>query len=177
MFQKVTGLTLKDFELLVSLNVFNANIMNEAVYRFKLYEDSSLEYTGINKHAAEEDVGLFSTVISKEEYDKMAEEQRKSMTGADAVHTATSIKKAFKGKTGAASSESKARPSGQKNKHSESEPEFAMPQIEVGTKVNHIKFGTGEVTEIYDGKIRVSFTNGEKLLTVTAFQNGFMKIL
>lgn len=79
LFRKVTGLTIKDFELLVSLNVFNDAVMNDAVYHFKRYEDSSLEYTGINKHADDENVGLFSTVISKDEYDRMDELQRQSM--------------------------------------------------------------------------------------------------
>lgn len=50
LFRKVTGLTLKDFSLLVSLNVFNSELMNDAVYKFKRYEDASLEYTGINTH-------------------------------------------------------------------------------------------------------------------------------
>jgi hypothetical protein len=61
LFKKVTGLTIKDFELLVSLNVFNSTLMNDAVYKFKRYEDSSLEYTGINKHEGEK-IGGFDTV-------------------------------------------------------------------------------------------------------------------
>ena len=32
LFRKVTGLTLKDFELLVSLGVFNRDLMNDAVF-------------------------------------------------------------------------------------------------------------------------------------------------
>jgi len=67
LFKKVTGLTQKDFELLVSLGVFNSALMNDAVYKFKRYEDASLIYTGINKHEGE-DVGLFDTVISREEF-------------------------------------------------------------------------------------------------------------
>ena len=50
LFRKVTGLTLPDFDLLVSLGVFNRELMNDAVYKFKRYEDSSLVYTGINTH-------------------------------------------------------------------------------------------------------------------------------
>ncbi|MBL7108173.1 MAG: GIY-YIG nuclease family protein [Candidatus Cloacimonetes bacterium] len=61
LFKKVTGLTVKDFELLVSLNVFNSSLMNDAVYKFKRYEDSSLEYTGINRHEGEK-IGGFDTV-------------------------------------------------------------------------------------------------------------------
>ena len=67
LFQKVSGLTIKDFELLVSLGVFNGEIMNDAVYKFKRYEDASLEYTGINKHT-ESTIGLFDTTITKEEF-------------------------------------------------------------------------------------------------------------
>lgn len=62
LFRKVTGLTLKDFSLLVSLNVFNGELMNDAVYKFKRYEDSSLEYTGINTRTGTL-VGGWDTVI------------------------------------------------------------------------------------------------------------------
>jgi hypothetical protein len=37
------------------------------VYKFKRYEDSSLVYTGIDKHEGE-DVGLYDTVLSAEDY-------------------------------------------------------------------------------------------------------------
>ena len=67
LFKKVTGLTQKDFELLVSLGVFNSALMNDAVYKFKRYEDASLVYTGINKHEGEK-IGLYDTVISLEEH-------------------------------------------------------------------------------------------------------------
>ncbi|MDE3016375.1 MAG: GIY-YIG nuclease family protein [Pseudomonadota bacterium] len=69
LFKKVTGLDVKDFELLVSLGVFNSSLMNDAVYKFKRYEDASLEYTGISKHEPEK-VGLYDTVISVDEYRK-----------------------------------------------------------------------------------------------------------
>lgn len=67
LFKRVTGLTVKDFNLLVSLNVFNETLMNDAVYKFKRYEDASLCYTGIDKHAGE-NIGLYSTVISRGDY-------------------------------------------------------------------------------------------------------------
>jgi len=67
LFKKVTGLTVKDFELLVSLGVFNSSLMNDAVYKFKRYEDASLSYTGINKHEGE-DMGLYDTVLSRKDY-------------------------------------------------------------------------------------------------------------
>ncbi len=67
LFRKVTGLNVKDFELLVSLGVFNSALMNDAVYKFKRYEEASLEYTGINKHQGE-DVGLYETTLTRQEY-------------------------------------------------------------------------------------------------------------
>jgi hypothetical protein len=62
LFKKVTGLIIPDFELLVSIGVFNSSLMNDAVYKFKRYEDSSLNYTGINKHEGER-IGLYDTVL------------------------------------------------------------------------------------------------------------------
>ena len=67
LFKKVTGLSVKDFELLVSLGVFNNALMNDAIYKFKRYEDASLVYVGVNKHEGE-DVGLFDTVLSSLDY-------------------------------------------------------------------------------------------------------------
>ena len=67
LFKKVTGLSVKDFELLVSLGVFNSALMNDAIYKFKRYEDASLSYIGINKHEGE-NIGLYDTVLSPTDY-------------------------------------------------------------------------------------------------------------
>jgi hypothetical protein len=69
LFKKVTGVTIKDFELLVSLGVFNGSLMNDAVFKFKRYEDSSLEYTGLKPHNQDEAIGLYDTTITREEYE------------------------------------------------------------------------------------------------------------
>lgn len=68
LFKKVTGLNVRDFELLVSLGVFNSALMNDAVYKFKRYEDASLRYIGIYKHDDNKSVGLYDTVLSSEDY-------------------------------------------------------------------------------------------------------------
>ena len=67
LFQRASGLTIRDFELLISLGVFNSALMNDAVYKFKRYEDSSLTYTGMNRHG-EKTIGLWDTTLSREEY-------------------------------------------------------------------------------------------------------------
>ena len=70
LFKKVTGLTIPDFELLVSIGIFNESKMNSAVFAFKRYEDTSLTYTGISRHH-ELLVGGWNTKMEKEEYVNM----------------------------------------------------------------------------------------------------------
>ena len=67
LFKKVTGLIVDDFDLLVSLGVFNDSLMNDAVCKFKKYEDKSLSYAGLWRHK-DEDIGLFNTTISSQEF-------------------------------------------------------------------------------------------------------------
>jgi len=74
LFRKVTGLEVADFELLVSLGVFNDALMNDAVYKFRRYEDSSLTYAGVDKHEGER-VGLFDTTLSEFDYLEMAQHE------------------------------------------------------------------------------------------------------
>ena len=66
LFQTVTGLTVKDFHLLVRLKVFNTEQMNQAVFAFRRYEDASLYYTGIESHEGLTHYGLYDTVVAKE---------------------------------------------------------------------------------------------------------------
>ena len=65
LFLAVTGLTVKDFHLLVKLKVFNTEQMNQAVFAFRRYEDASLCYTGIESHAGLRHYGLYDTVVEK----------------------------------------------------------------------------------------------------------------
>lgn len=79
LFKKVTGLDVADFNLLCSLDLFNAALMNDAVYKFKRYEDSSLSYAGIKSKHTHDNVGLYDTVLTEEEYKKMYIKQQKSI--------------------------------------------------------------------------------------------------
>jgi hypothetical protein len=66
LFLTVTGLTVKDFDLLVRLKVFNTEKMNQAVFAFRRYEDASLRYTGIESHEGLTHYGLYDTVVTRE---------------------------------------------------------------------------------------------------------------
>jgi hypothetical protein len=66
LFEVVTGLTVKDFHLLVSLRVFSTERMDQAVFAFRRYEDASLAYTGIESHEGLTHYGLYDTVVARE---------------------------------------------------------------------------------------------------------------
>jgi hypothetical protein len=99
LFKKVTGLSVKDFELLVSLGVFNSALMNDAVYKFKRYEDASLEYIGINRHEGE-DIGLFDTVLSRQDYEESFENIAKTINEYAIVVASSKISNVPKGSIG-----------------------------------------------------------------------------
>tara|TARA_B100000700_G_scaffold250804_1_gene281578 strand:+ start:2367 stop:4865 length:2499 start_codon:yes stop_codon:yes gene_type:complete len=68
LFNKVTGISVKIFEKMVSIGLFNSTRMNSAVFAFKRYENSSLEYAGGFRKNKLSEVGLFDTKISPEEF-------------------------------------------------------------------------------------------------------------
>lgn len=66
LFKKVTGIQVDEFEKLVELGVFSSAHRNEAVAAFRRYEESSLTYSGIDKHYGEK-IGLWDISIKTEE--------------------------------------------------------------------------------------------------------------
>ena len=40
--------------------------MNDAILKFRRYEDASLEYTGVNKHSEDKRIGLMDSTIPVE---------------------------------------------------------------------------------------------------------------
>jgi len=51
----------------VNLKVFNTELMNNAVFAFRRYEDASLSYTGLDSHPQLRKYGLYDTVVAKEQ--------------------------------------------------------------------------------------------------------------
>jgi hypothetical protein len=66
LFTRVTGLKIREFQLLLSIGLFNDRLMNDVILAFRLYEDASLRYLGIQRHS-DLHLGLFDTVISGED--------------------------------------------------------------------------------------------------------------
>ena len=205
LFKKVTGLEVKDFELLVSLGVFNGPLMNDAVYKFKRYEDASLEYTGINKHEGL-DVGLWDTVISPNDYKEMFRMQQASLgVGIGRLNKSKKKKgKAIEEKNVSKDTSKKIKKemviekesskdiNGSTKAYKERQPMVAEESKEddfdvkknyeqlvyIGDVVVHNKFGPGEVVDIdlENNRILVKFNDGEKMFIFPqAFEKRFLK--
>ena len=189
LFKKVTGLDVKDFNLLVELNVFNASLMNDAIFKFKRYEDSSLSYTGLDKHE-NEDVGGWDTVVKRKEYELLFYNQQSTMNAPEIdeadvpeadeepeppkapVPTRTPPAKpdfvtaAF----GVKSPIAPAKP------QQPEKPKVDVSGVAVGSVVAHAKFGIGKVIELNRGYVTVRFEQGEKrFIFPDAFESGFLK--
>lgn len=180
LFKKVTGLDVKDFELLVSLNVFNGALMNDAIFKFKRYEDASLSYTGIDKHSGE-DIGGWDTVVKREEYESLFYSQQDTMLALDVPADKDKesyiayIKDAVADVPMAA--EEVKLDIGTESSTEKEGPKTVFSKVAVGTEVEHKKFGRGEVTNI-DDLITVRFSNGEKKFSYpSAFEDGFLSLI
>ena len=183
LFKKVTGLTIEDFELLISIGVFNDSIMNEAVYKFKRYEDSSLDYSGLSKHN-EEKVGLFSTVISKEEYDIMADEQKSSMYVVSNTHKSNNTPHVKNLSVNPEKKELINKPINKESFNTQPLPNKSTIskkkkiKINIGTKVIHKKFGVGFIRFIEGNLFEVEFDEGiKKFKNPDAFNMKFLEII
>lgn len=186
LFKKVTGLDVKDFELLCSLNVFNASLMNDAIFKFKRYEDSSLVYTGLDKHAGK-DVGGWDTVLRRKEYDKLfkkSSHQEESGVENSAPAPEISVDTPSKEPFPPASKEREKpkqlpslSPQKPKEQNAPSAPPFNPADVKTGSSVEHKKFGEGTVAAI-DGKyLHVKFAMGEKIFILPdSFLAGFLTL-
>lgn len=195
LFKKVTGLEIKDFELLVSLGVFNDTLMNDAVYKFKRYEDASLSYAGINRHE-KENRGGWDTVITDDDYNKMFALQQASMEALqippkskpeNILPTFTKHVSEFekvKKKPASIKTTEDTVANGETGKFNylnTPAPKFNLQKqidysnVTIGCQLKHKAFGIGTVKEITDGTIIIVFGNLEKKFQFPgALQQGFL---
>ena len=197
LFKKVTGLSVADFNMLCTLGVFNAPLMNDAIFKFKRYEDSSLTYTGLDKHNNDE-VGGWDTTIRKSQYEKLFYNQQASMTEIDqseynqSVQSPKEPKPVSKEPIKPIATQPKPTVVPQPPKpivtsFSKSEPaspsedlKARLEKIELEDLVHHKKFGKGEVIKINKNEkfIYVKFMLGEKkFMFPDAFLMGFLELL
>lgn len=188
LFKKVTGLSVEDFNMLCSLGVFNAPLMNDAIFKFKRYEDASLTYTGINRHVADE-VGGWDTTIRKSQYEKLFYNQQSSMLSGDydsyskdeASISGSSIIIEPK-QTEPMKTEPSSAPSSEtvpQQGQTETDVRILLDRLQTGSTVTHKKFGKGEVVKFNSNEkyLYVRFIIGEKkFIFPDAFLMGFLEI-
>ena len=200
LFKKVTGLSVEDFNMLCSLGVFNAPLMNDAIFKFKRYEDASLTYTGVNRHANDE-VGGWDTTIRREQYERLFYNQQTSMTTVDSSsylrveNDAESKPKAKRMSpevppmrkpivsshlVAAEPAPEPLRPMVDEDQATDVEAlKERLASLEAGDSVVHIKFGTGKVVRMNKNEkfIHVRFLEGEKkFIFPDAFLMGFLEV-
>lgn len=182
LFKKVTGLSVKDFDILCSIGLFDPEKMNQGIFGFRKYENSSLSYTGIDKHEGES-VGGWDTVLRREEYELLYSKQQATVTDFEnAVISEQERKKMPEGILENSTVKSEKRPVSNKTT-TEPTPEKnwdkILAPIGVGSAVKHKTFGTGTVVwmDKFKKYIRVKFDAGEKqFIFPDAFIGGFLNI-
>lgn len=184
LFKKVTGLNVADFDTLCSIGLFDPEKMNQGIFGFRRYENSSLSYTGIDKHEGE-DIGGWDTVLKREEYNELYAKQQATMT--DFVELIMPTSSDDKKLTLPVADEKKPNESqnqGKKDTKGFTEKEVAylesiLPKIKSGATVNHTKFGKGIIIGLKDRntKIVIRFDAGEKVFVFPdSFIKGFLSL-
>ena len=171
--------------------------MNDAIFKFKRYEDASLTYTGINRHIADE-VGGWDTTIRKIQYEKLFYNQQSSMSKVDyssysrdtePIETSHREAKRVDGKPTEKVSQVKPIAQSQPMKptaavalsqesQTKQDLETQLETIDIDSTVIHKKFGKGTVVKINKNEkfIHVKFTLGEKkFIFPDAFLMGFLE--
>lgn len=178
LFKKVTGLSVKDFDVLCSIGLFDPEKMNQGILGFRKYENSSLSYTGVNKHEGEA-VGGWDTVLRREEYEALYSKQQATVTDlTDAITFAVETKTTAESSATDKVDTSSEKPADvKKQKEPKIDWERILSNVGDGTVVSHKVFGDGTVGWMDKAKkyIRIKFKNGEKqFIFPDAFVGGFL---
>lgn len=74
LFIKATGLTVSVFDQMCEVGALNQTELNDAIAQFRRLEDASLTYIGgRSAHDGDEKIGLFDTVVTRDEMDEIIE--------------------------------------------------------------------------------------------------------
>lgn len=181
LFKKVTGLSVKDFDVLCSIGLFDPEKMNQGIFGFRKYENSSLNYTGIDKHEGES-IGGWDTVLRREEYEALYSKQQATVTDlSDAIISSTETKAAPESSESSKIDTTSAKKTVNPEKQEKPQIDWAhiLADVGVGTTVKHKLFGEGTISKMDKAKkyIHVKFKKGEKQFVFPdAFIGGFLSL-
>lgn len=194
LFRKVTDLTVKDFDILCDIGLFDPEKMNQGIFGFRRYENSSLNYTGIDMHEGE-DIGGWDTVLKRDEYNALYAGQQASLSLQSAIMSVIDDEEILPVKKAVQTPTSTVQKTTITQKYGVEKPkigsvgtiqtpvqkpkeEIKVPVVNVGDVVLHKVFGNGTISfmDKAQKKIRVKFTAGEKVfLFPDAFLQGHLK--
>lgn len=180
LFKKVTGLSVKDFDVLCSIGLFDPEKMNQGIFGFRKYENSSLNYTGIDKHEGEA-VGGWDTVLRREEYEELYSKQQATISDlSDTIASPTETKTVTKTSANAkANTTVRKTVESKKQEKPQIDWEHILADVGTGTTVTHKLFGGGTISKMDKAKkyIHVKFKNGEKqFIFPDSFISGFLSV-
>lgn len=185
--------------MLCDIGLFDPEKMNQGIFGFRRYENSSLNYTGIDMHEGE-DIGGWDTVLRREEYNTLYANQQATLSLQSAILAALDdepeekqpvVKKPVvstppKPATTITQRYGVPQPSKPVGTPStvqvavqKPKEEIKVPDVKVGDKVKHKTFGEGTISfmDKAQKKIRVQFHVGEKMfLYPDAFVNGHLSV-
>lgn len=179
LFKKVTGLDVKDFDVLCSIGLFDPEKMNQGIFGFRKYENASLSYTGIDMHEGE-DVGGWDTVLKRDEYEALYSKQQETITDFEEVilpQNETAVERKTPKKIRETGPSYDFKPEINKFEVADTSDKEWIAKLEgvaVGTDVIHKTFGVGIVSNLDKRQkyIKVKFEKGEKQFL---FPDGFIK--
>ncbi len=160
--------------------------MNQGIFGFRKYENSSLSYTGIDKHEGEA-IGGWDTVLRREEYEALYSKQQATMTDFENILIPEKYRadkenddgETAKTKNIAIDTGAVANTVPIEDNSVQKALEEMLAKVKVGITVSHKKFGDGTVSWMSnDGKyIRIKFSVGEKQFVFPdAFISGFLAL-
>ena len=143
--------------------------MNQGIFGFRKYENSSLSYTGIDKHEGEA-IGGWDTVLRREEYEALYSKQQATMTDFEEILIPEKYRSEKSGNTtedeiaATVTDNTAAQKQDEEKLAAEKALEEMLAKVQIGVTVTHKKFGNGAIVWIDGAKkyLRVKFDAGEK---------------
>ena len=149
--------------------------MNEAIFKFKRYEDASLSYTGIDKHINDETMGGWDTAIKKKEYELLFYNQQESMK--EDINPFNKIIEDINKQKGTKKVEYAEKKTEKIYDKTIEQQMEKFDSLKEGDTVYHQKFGTGKVTWIDKKRAHIKVKFGDinkQFLYPNAFIQGHL---
>lgn len=164
----------------LAANIIRLLYPQDHIFGFRKYENSSLNYTGIDKHEGEA-IGGWDTVLRREEYEALYSKQQATISDlSDTIASAAETKSvAETSEATKVDTTVKETVEVKKQEKPQIDWENILADVGIGTIVKHKLFGEGTISKMDKAKkyIHVKFKKGEKqFIFPDAFIGGFLSM-